>query len=78
MVLPRWCWRMRQGERRIHTKSHLVCKTWDVRSICISVGCHKSVPDLEEIVIGKVSWREPSERRIHTKSHLVCKDLGCV
>ena len=50
-----------QGERRIHTKSYLVCKdlgcmrkTWDVWSLCTSVGACKSVPDLEEIVIGKL------------------------
>ena len=71
MVLPRWCWRMRQGERRIHTKSYLVCKDLGCAEHMRKCWSLQECSRLGEIVIGKVTRylvERQGERRIHTKS----------
>ena len=59
VVLPRWCWRMRQGERRIHTKSYLVCKDLGCAEHMHKCWMPQACSRLGEIRVGKVSWREP-------------------
>ena len=59
VVLPRWCWRMRQGERRIHTKSYLACKDLGCAEHMHKCWMPQECSRLGEIRVGKVSCREP-------------------
>ena len=72
---------MRQGERRIHTRSHLVCK--DLGCLeplhkCWSLGECSRLGEIQLEQGRRCERVRQGERRIHTRSHLVCKDLGCL